>query len=364
MRLVTAAELHAQKVAELGLDATAVDLTSVEAIAGALRRAAGFLCPCSAGTLVRAVIRPLEGLVRDVDALKETVEEALEALTAHGDLLEHRDVAAERDAQPGTFLYAAPPSFVRRESGAVLILGIVPDRLSPLPDEWETYIEYVNHVRRLSVTGARDLAGELSQLGLVELSFEAWLRVPGAETAAQHLARLERLLDAAAPALEIPGLSLIDPTSSVRYYRGRWIQPRAQTGRFVGRRSQAYGADLWCYVAMDEGQPRRFLDLPLRGSRARGCDEAWHLQAAMDTARGAPQRFRVRAGPTGSKTKVMDFFSPVPMWARRRWDAVGEPIVSSGCLFSYSFPQSEIEEELRFVREKLWLTELTEGERT
>ena len=83
----------------------------------------------------------------------------------------------------------------------------------------------------------------------------------------------EVLLDAAPASFEIPGLSLIDPTSSVRYYRGRWVQPQAQTGRFVGRRSQAYGADLWCYIEMDEGQPRRFLDLPLRGSRARGCDE-------------------------------------------------------------------------------------------
>jgi hypothetical protein len=363
MRRLTAGELHAQKVAELGLDATALDLTSTEAIAGALRRAAGFLCPCSGTTLVRAVSRPLEGLVPDMESLKQNIEETLETLTAHGDLLEHRDVAAEQDAQPGTLLYAAPPSFVRRESGAVLILGIAPQRLSPLPDELEKQIRYVNHVRRLPGTAAGELAAELAQLGLVELSLEVWLRAPGAETAAQHLARLGGLLDAAAPSLEIPGLNLIDPTSSVRYYRGRWVQPRAQTGRFVGRRSQAYGADLWCYVEMDQGRPRKFLDLPLRGSRARGCDEAWRLQAAIDAQRGASQRFRVRQGPMGSKTKVIDFFSPVPMWARRRWDAVGEPVVNSGCLFSYCFLESEIDEELRFVHEKLWLAELTEGER-
>src|SRR5262249_20072307 len=156
-----------------------------------------------------------------------------------------------------------------------------PDRLSPLPDEWEKQIEYVNHVRRLPVVTTADVAAELSHLGLVELSFEAWLRVPGAETAGQHLIRLGKLLDAAPPAVEIPGLSLIDPIRSVRYYRGRWVQPRAQTGRFVGRRSQAYGADLWCLVDMDGGKPRRFVDLPLRGSRARGCDEAWRLQAAI-----------------------------------------------------------------------------------
>lgn len=363
MRRLATAEVHAQKVAELGLDPTALDLTSTEAIAGALRRAAGFLCPCSGTTLVRAVSRPLEGLVPDMVSLRERVEETLDALTAHGDLLEHRDVAAEQSAEPGTLLYAAPPGFVRRESGGVLILGIAPQRLSPLPDELEKQIRYVNHVRRLTGAAASDLAAELSQLGLIELSFEAWLRAPGAETAGQHLARLGGLLDAAAPSLEIPGLSLIDPTSSVRYYRGRWVQPRVQTGRFVGRRSQAYGADLWCYVEMDQGRPRGFLDLPLRGSRARGCDEAWRLQAAIDAQCGAPQRFRIRQGPMGSKTKALDFFGPVPMWATRRWDAIGEPIISSGSLFSYCFPESEIDEELRFVREKLWLAELAaEGE--
>ena len=51
-------EVHANKVAELGFDQTALDLTSIEAIAAALRRAANFLCPCAATTLVRAVAEP------------------------------------------------------------------------------------------------------------------------------------------------------------------------------------------------------------------------------------------------------------------------------------------------------------------
>lgn len=354
MNRLSAAEVHARKVAELGLGSSALDLSSTEAIAGALRRAAGFLCPCSGATLVRAVVGPLKGLCAEGNDLSERIEETLEAVVSHGDVLEHRDVAAEQGSQPGTLLYAAPPSYVRRASGTVLILGITPDRLSPLPHELEAQIEYVNHVRRLPVTAAEDLATELSRLGLVDLSIRAWLRAPAAETPSRHLTRLGDLLDGASPSLEIPGLTLIDPASPVRYYRGRWVQPRAQRGRFVGRRSQAYGADLWCYVEMGDGQPRRFLDLPLGGS-ARGCDEAWRLQAAIDAQRGAPQCFNVRQGPTGSRTKVIDFFSPVPMWARRRWNAVGESVLSSGCLFSYSFPESEIDEELRFVREELWL---------
>jgi len=355
MRRVTVTELRAQKVVELGLD-KALDLTSIEALAGALRRAAGLMCPCAEKTLVQAVIRPLEGLIADTKATKDAIEETLESLIAHGDLLEHRDIAAEDDAQARTLLYTAPPSYVLRMSGAALILGIAPDRLSPLPDELERQIEYISHVRWLPSGTTSDL----SQFGLVELSEEAWLRAPTRETIASHIARLDGLLDSAPISREIPGLRLLDATRSVRYYKARWDQPGAHTGRFVGRRSQAYGADLWCYVEVVQGRPRRFLDLPLRESRFRGCDEAWHLQAAIDAARGEPQRFRIRPGPAETNTKVIELFSPVPMWARRRWDAVGRLVVGSGCLFSYRIPEREFDEELSFVRDRLWLAELTE----
>jgi hypothetical protein len=362
MRCITAAEVHAQKVAELGLDANGLDLTSIEAIAGALRRAAGFLCPCSPKTLVSAVSRPLEGLVPNLDTIIETIEGTLESLVAYGDLLEAGDVQFEQGAaRPANLLYAAPPSFVRRKSGVVLVLGIAPDHRSFLPDEVQ--LEHLNHVRRVTGVVTKDLAAKFSELGIVELSSDVWLRQPAAETAAGHLSRVGSLLDREPSCLDIPGLTLIEPTTSVRYYRGRWVQPRNQTGRFVGRRTQAYGADLWCYVEMAEGRPNRFLDLPLRGSRARGCDEAWRLQAAIDATRGAPQRFRIRKGPTGSKKIILDFLSPVPMWARRRWDVIGEPVASAGCLFSYALAESEVAEELHFIRERLWLAEFPEDKK-
>ena len=154
-----------------------------------------------------------------------------------------------------------------------------------------------------------------------------------------------------------PGCRCWIPRRSVRYYRGRWAEPRAQSGRFVARRSQAYGADLWCYLEMRSGNPERLIDLPAGGSRWRGCDEAWYLQMAIDAQRGEPQRFRIRAGPEDAL--VLEFFSPVPMWARRRWDAVGEPVSASGCLFAYRLAEAELAEEMRFVREALWLDEMT-----
>ncbi|KYF60254.1 hypothetical protein BE04_25970 [Sorangium cellulosum] len=355
MRRLTAAEVHARKIAELGLAPEALDLTTPEGLAGALRRAASFLCPCSAATLVRAVVRPLRGLVPDLSAAQELVEETLEAMVAHGDVLEQRDVGGHEVA-PRVLLYAAPASFVARQSGMVVLLGIASDHLSPLPDELERRIEYVGHVRRLRPTGGEDLGTELRQLGLLELSHDAWLKAPPPETAAAHVAARDRDLDRAAPSREIPGLLLLDRERPVRYYRGRWVAPKSHTGRYVARRSQAYGADLWCYVELQDGRPERMIDLPSRASRWRGCDEAWRLQMAVDARRGAPQCFRVSGGPGGAA--VLELFSPVPAWARRRWDAVGEPVASSGCLFAYRISATEIDEERRFARDALWLEEI------
>jgi hypothetical protein len=357
VRRLSAAEVNAEKVEELGLDPSALDLTSVEAIACALRRVASFLCPCTAPTLVRGVVRPLRGLVETLHDTKGLVEDTLEAIIAHGDILEHRDIQAESEHAAAALLYAAPASFVARESSAVILLGVTSDQPSALPDDLEARVEYVNHVRRLSPAPGEDLQSDLLDMGVVQTAYADWLRAPPLDTPAQHLARFDELLDAARPSRDVPGLSLLDPARPVRYYRGRWVEPRAQSGRFVARRAQAYGADLWCYVEVRDGNPERLIDLPVAGGRWRGCDDAWRVQLAIDAQRGEPQRLRIRPGPEG--TRVMEIFSPVPMWARRRWDAVGEPVSASGSLFAYRFAESELTEELRYAHEALWLSEGT-----
>lgn len=357
MRRLTAEDVHAEKVRELGLDPNLLDLTTPEGLAGALRRAASYLCPCSAATLVRAVVQPLRWLVSDLDNLKVLVEETLEAMISHGDVLEQPEVQDGSSAR--VLLYAAPASFIVRQSGLVILLGMAADQLSPLPSDLGQRIQYLGHVRRLSpISGTEDLRSELRQLGLLELSSAAWLKGPKPSTASQAVTASDRTLDVVPPSRDIAGLLLLDPTKPVRYYRGRWAEPKAQTGRFVARRQQAYGADLWCYVQVTNGQPERMIDLPRRGSRWRGCDEAWHLQMAIDAQRGCPQHFRVT--PSGD-AKLLQFFSPAPAWARRRWDALGEPVPSAGCLFAYRIPKAEIEEERRFAREALWLEEIGTG---
>ncbi|HZT72951.1 MAG TPA: hypothetical protein VE996_04810 [Terriglobales bacterium] len=295
-------------------------------------------------------------MVDDLDAVRGLVEETLEAMVAHGDILEHRDVEEDPGSGATTLLYAAPASFVPRESGAVILLGVTSDQLSALPDELEDRVEYAAHVRRLSPLRGENLRAELGQLGLAEVSHDRWLKAPRAESPIQCLSRADDLLDRAQPSRDVPGLFLLDPARSVRFYRGRWVDVRSQTGRFVGRRSQAYGAALWSYVQLRNGNPERLIDFPVAGGRWRGCDEAWRLQMAIDAARGEPQRFKVLPGP--GKTRVIEFFSPVPMWARRRWDAVGELVPSSGCLFAYKLPEAECAEEIRFLRDELWLQEL------
>lgn len=358
MRVLSVDDLHALKVKELGLDPSSIDLGSPEAIACAVRRAAGFLCPCSAVTLVRSVVLPLKGLVEDLDSVQLTVEQMLEALIAHGDLLEHCDISSGESEHTAVLLYGAPPSFVMRQTGAVFLFGIVPDHALLLPDELQSRVEYVNHVRKLPADAAENLRIELKHLDFVEISYETWLKAPPYETPAEHIARLDQLLEDAPESGEIPGLRLLDPSKSVRYYRGRWVDPKLETGRFVARRRRAYGADLWCYVEMRNGRPERFIDLPLAGNRTRGCDEAWRLQMAIDAQRGDAQRFRLREGVGGNR--LLDFFSPVPMWAQRRWNAIGEPMLNPGSLISYRFARDETAEEIHFAHDMLWLSEIVE----
>ena len=352
---LTSTDVRSRMVKNLGLNPSKFNLVSVEALAAALRRAAGFHCPCSPATLVRTVLAPLEGLVDDFTPVREAVESTLDAITGYGDLLESRDVAYGDEEVRRNLLYIAPPAFVMRTSGAALLVGFAPERASLLPDDFDAPVEYVGHTRRLPV-GINDLPSRLVEFGLIEISSAAWLKAPPLQSPQAHLAQFNRSLVAGPSTTDIPGLRLIDPSTSVRYYPGRWVEKLKVTGSFVGRRPQAYGADLWCYVELENGSARRLIDLPLPKSRNRGCDEAWQLQAAIDAQRGDHQRYRIRSANDGSV--MLDLFSPVPMWARRRWDALGEPVLASGCLFSYRFAQRDIEEEIMFARKNLWLIEV------
>lgn len=356
MRRLDASEVHALQMAHLGLDPGKLEFTSVEVIAALLRRAAGLLCPCPPSTLVRGVVDPLRGLVEDLASVQIMAQDTLETMIGHGDLLENCDIEEDSDFGTATLLFSAPLSFVSRDGGSTILLGIPSSQSSGIPPELAGRIEHNGHVRRLYSVQGEDLATELRQMGYIEIPSNQWLQVPPRHAPEQHIDRMDRLLNSSGPSGDVPGLTLLDWASPVRYYRGRWTSPSSQNGRFVARRSQLFGADLWCYIEMRDGRPQRVVDLPIGGSRWRGCDEAWHLQMAIDAQREEAQQFRVVPGPEGNGT--MQFFSPVPMWAQRRLDAIGEKVSVPGCLFAYRLGKVDMPEEMRFVRNYLWLEEL------
>ncbi|MGH3493756.1 MAG: hypothetical protein ACRDQ1_11025, partial [Sciscionella sp.] len=182
---------------------------------------------------------------------------------------------------------------------------------------------------------------DLDQLMMVndiaERSVSQWLQAPRPRSAVELLGEYTMRLDAAGPSGEIEGPRILDPAAPVQYYRGRWRAPKSgDSGMFLARRPQAYGADLWCVARLDDGRFVRLVDLPLFGSLLPAADEAWELQAAIDAERGHRQRVRVR--PTSDAGyAAIDFFSPLPSWAQRRLDLFGTPLLAGrGALFTYS----------------------------
>lgn len=352
MKTITREQVHAQAAAALGLDPAGVDLLSPEGISAVLRRSASVLCPCPERSLINSVVDALRGLSADPSALPAEVELVLEALMGYGDLLEFQGLEAA-EPRSGSLLYPAPPAFVRRKGGDVFLVGIGPDQATPVPDELKKSVEYSNHVRRLPGSVMPDIGAYLAQQGFLEIPIDSWMKTPGQITASQHFDRLNGMLDAAGACGEIPTLRILRTETPVKFYPDRWGMPKLETGRFLGRRKQAFGADLWCYVALDQGQPKKLLDLPLPGSPSRGCDEGWHLQMAIDFQNARPQKFSIRDGPVGAS--ILDIFSPIPNWAQRRWDVIGERVANRGSLFSYRFSKSELAEEIAFAVNRLWL---------
>lgn len=196
---------------------------------------------------------------------------------------------------------------------------------------------------------------QLHDMGMIEMSEESWLASPPTETPLTYLAQFDEILSAAQDTADPIGFSLLDPDRSVRHYRGRWVDDIAKSGRFLARRPQSFGSPLWCYVNLDGGYIRQFIDLPGVGSSFRGCDEGWRIQAAIDSLHGHPQVFEVEK--TANAVTEVKVFSPLPSWVLRRWDVIGELRESRDALFTYGFPDNEVDEEIKFLEDKLWMTQ-------
>lgn len=344
-------------VHSLGLDSTSIGLTFAEGLAASLRRAASFHCPTTATALVRNTEEVLDGLPGFDAGTPDEIAAVLDLLVSYGDLVELR----LDDNGPGRRqLFLGPPSFVSRESDVCLLVGIRPDGVPLLGDSLVEHIEYEGHVRRLRTRSSSTARAMLEADGLVERKIEDWLDAPRASTPADLKNTYLERLETAQEIHESEGVRILDTNARVNFYKGRWRPLKdGDRGQFVARRPQAFGADLWCVVAVEQGS-LRIVDLPLGFTLGRGSDEAWRLQAAFDFLAGHPQRIRKRPGANLSD-EVLDFFSPVPSWMQRRLDVIGRPLTGvSGALFSYAVPSNEVREEERFLELMMW-TPIYEG---
>lgn len=346
MRCLSATDLLVATGEALGI-AAASDVAQL--LKPALRRAAYVLAPAARADLVRFVVEPLAPF----GDLRAATEAALDDLIVYGDILEMRRLSQEDWGAPAEVLRPAPPTFVRRANGDVMILGVAGDHSSALTPDLEANLRDDGPVRRLEANGDADLPTHLKLLGFAQLGEQAWLRTPHQESATAYLARWRASLDAA-PMLAniVDDLEILDGARDPRFYAGRWRAPDSKDGVFVARRPQLYGARLWSLVEMQGGQPHRLIDLYADDDRQRPCDFAWRIQAALDTIRGTPQRLRIRRG---TSTAWIDIFSPLPAFAERRLALVGGKIAGSKCLYSYEIPTDHLVAETSALGSMMWM---------
>lgn len=316
-----------------------------------LRRLAGYKCPCSPRTLIAAVFESHRNLVALDDTFVEQIERLVDALVAAGDLLELSDVTTLDETVKATWLFAAPPSFIIHPSGTAFVAGLANDDPLPLPAELRERVKERAATRMIEALEGEDLALLLDGIGFRQLSLDTWLKVPKKEDAGSLIAGIDARLGGQSAISDTTDMRILDWTVETRRYRERWRTPLRQSGCFIVRRPQAYGADLWAYGRFRFGQLEALVDLPLPSSRWRGCDSAWQIQLALDARAGRPQRYRVRSTDVFSN---FDFFFPLPSWARRRLGVVGEECSPENCLMSFRLPANQVDAERAFLRDYLY----------
>lgn len=328
-------------------------------LAALLRRSAGMHCPCSRATLRASLLECTQALAVDEARRPQRIDDAIETLTIGGDLLELDDVTTEDSDVRQTWVFAAPPGFVIRPNGTAFIFGVVPDQDVFLPSSLSTRVRYDGFTRSIDPQEGEDLANELREQGLQELSEGVWLKSPKPEPPEDFLSRVEKYLARQISITTIDNLKILDSARPVIYYPDRWVAPTNQTGVFVARRPQEFGAPMWCLIRLESGAPVRLLDLPFEQTRWRACDTAWHLQMAIDHCRNHPQQYRRRSETCGVR---FDFFSPLPQWSQRRLLVFGNPVPPKRCLLSYLVPTDRTEAEEEFLRSRLWLSRTEDSE--
>lgn len=354
MAVIASEKVIALTRASLGLpvknDESALD---DELFAALVRRVAGLHCPCSPATLKMVMLQTLEGVVVvQAEELSLRIDSIINALQAGGDLLELARVTTTDERTRGTWVFLAPPSFVVLPSGTIRIFGLAPEESLPLPEELRARVVAIGAGRIIQPIDNEDLRSVLENAGFREQSIESWLRVPRECSSSELIKSMDARLQVANHAGQVEQLRILTPARPNLRYSERWALPISENGRYLSRRPQAYGADLWGYVELENGSPRRLLEFPLSGSAYRGCDEAWRLQLALDFSAECAQEYRVR--PHDGNVRL-DLFFPIPIWAQRRLEVLGSRLAPQQCLLSFQLPSADIDAECRFLETALWL---------
>jgi hypothetical protein len=350
--IASAADCADVALAGLDLDQAGLDLWTPEALAASLRRAASFLCPTTPRRIVDAVMEVLQPLRSETPLYRDDLNDLVESLVSTGDLVE---LPPDPDRR-GRMLYLGPPSFVERSEGTYLLLGIRPFGAPLLGSELMPSIRYERQTRSIELDPAT-AAADLRSLGVHPIARERWVGTPSQEPAADVLATMQARLDAGHAAGSVAGLTILDPTTSLRFYRTRWRPVQSHdSGDFVARRSQEHGADLWSYVRLADDAPTRLIDFPLDDVVVPGRDEAWRLQAAIDAVRGCPHVFRVVPSQLQPGYSFVDFLAPIPTWAERYLELMGTAVSAPrNCLFSYVIPDGATTDVSQFLSRMLWM---------
>ena len=346
-------DVEAVAVSSLGFNVDSADLLTPEVLAALIRKTASFECPCPLAVLEKSVSRLLEPICPG-ETLKDTVRRTINSVTSYGDLVEMHEAS---DATSTFRLYLAAPSFLQISASLFLLFGVTPDGEDMTPPNLRQKVEPVMYSRRLTVDDPKECRDTLLLAGFESLKLDSWLRCPPSRLPLELIRLYDDALSKSGPPGVPEDVILIDPNQPVNYYRGRWTKLKKQTGRFIARRSQTYGAQLWCYLEVSNGLVTRLLDFPQLETHWRAFDEAWHLLQAMDAAAGHPQGYCVRK-VSQKGMAAMDLFSPIPTWATRRWDAVGLRTMPNSSLMSYIFPETRIDAECSFAAERMWLARL------
>lgn len=314
-------------------------------IAQSIRRSVFIAAPCNIRTARTLVIAALAPLLDDIEA---RVNDMIEDLIAIGDLLEMR---SESDEGSDILLRPAPPAFVRRKDNTFIILGISGDEITPIDNQSVIYTP--SGLRTFPTSDPTNYRDMFIDLGLIEIPEHIWLHAPAKISVEDYLDSWVRSLPSVKHPENIEGLEIIDTKIPASFYKDRWAKlSNEHSGIYVGRRPQRYGANLWCLFEIKNGLIERFVDIYSKDARIRNCDEAWRIQAALDSKELRSQKIRILSD---QKNIILSFSSPIPAWAIRRLSMIGARKIVKGSLIAFEIPAQNAENEICWLEDMLWL---------